>query len=128
MEDIKVGEYVRLARCQGINKIIEIDEETDDLVLDKEIADEWGDETCYIPPEDIEDEIFNHSLDILDLIERGDFVNDYKILDLNKKEDRIMICIAKIGVTEHWITLDRVDIKDIVTKEQFEREKYVVGG
>lgn len=128
MEDIKVGEYVRLARCQGINKIIEIDEETDDLVLDKEIADEWGDETDRICPQDIEEEIANHSLDILDLIEKDDFINGYKVLDFEKKEDRIMICVLKLRSTEHWITLDREDIQDIVTKEQFDREKYVVGG
>ena len=119
--DIKVGEYVRTK--YGIAKVIRDNKDEkayfDNYDIDKEL------DGCNF----INDfEIFNHSSDILDLIEKGDFVNGYKVLDLEKKEDRIMICVLKLKSTEHWITLDRQDIQDIVTKEQHERGKYVVGG
>lgn len=75
-----------------------------------------------------ESEIKSHSENILDLIEVRDFINGLRILDLERKEDTIFACIAKVGVKEIWRTFYKEDIIDIVTKEQFEREKYIVGG
>ena len=68
--EIKVGEYVRLARCQGINKIIDIDEDGF-LILDDNIADEYGDECCQISPQDADEEILKHSFNIKELIENN---------------------------------------------------------
>ncbi len=68
MEDIKVGEYVRLARNQGINKIIDEDDDGF-LILDEIIADEYGDECFEISLQDVDKEIIKHSFNIIDLIE-----------------------------------------------------------
>ena len=68
MEDIKVGEYVRLARNQGINKIIDEDDDGF-LILDEIIADEYGDECFEISLQDVDKEIIKHSFNLIDLIE-----------------------------------------------------------
>ena len=68
MEDIKVGEYVRLARNQGINKIIDEDDDRF-LILDKIIADEYGDECFEISLQDVDKEITKHSFNLIDLLE-----------------------------------------------------------
>lgn len=121
MEDIKVGEYVRTDKG-NIGKVYEIrlgkSKDVKDLYFNIYKLDIglWT-ELSYIK---------KHSFNIIDLIEEGDYVNGYKILDLEKKEDRIMICVLKLRSKEHWITIDIQDIKSIVTKEQFNREKYIL--
>lgn len=65
---IKVGEFVRLARNQGINKIIDEDDDGF-LILDEMIADEYGDECFEISLQDVDSEITKHSFNITDLIE-----------------------------------------------------------
>lgn len=57
------------------------------------------------------------SYDIIDLIEIGDYVNGYKISDING--DLILL--------DGWNTLlENVEIKSIVTREMFEQMKYEV--
>ena len=68
MEDIKVGEYVRLARNKGINKIIDEDDDGF-LILDEIIADEYGDECFEISLQDVDKEITKHSFNLIDLLE-----------------------------------------------------------
>lgn len=121
MEDIRVGEYIRTK--YGIAKVIRDNKDEkayfDNYDIDKEL------DGCNF----INDfEILKHSSDILELIEVRDFINGLRILDLERKEDRILACIAKIGPKEYWQTFYKEDIIDIVTKEQFEHEKYIVGG
>ena len=68
MEDkIEVNEYVRLARNQGINKII--DKEDDRYILESEIADSYGNITWFLYECELEEEIVKHSKQLIDLIE-----------------------------------------------------------
>lgn len=139
MDEIKVGQYVRLARCQGINKIIDIDEDGF-LILDDNIADEYGDECCQISPQDADEEIVNHSFNIIDLIEIGDIVEvvtekDFEGEYTNKLE------VAAVGITDfkgnklneigicgddeiEYVSLK--DIRTILTHEQYERDCYKI--
>lgn len=66
--NIKVGEFVRLARNQGINKIIDEDDDGF-LILDEMIADEYGDECFEISLQDVDSEITKHSFNLIDLLE-----------------------------------------------------------
>lgn len=66
MKDIEVGEYVRLARNQGINKIIDIYDKKYELETD--IANEWGEFTCILEEYQLKDEIINYSKHLIDLI------------------------------------------------------------
>lgn len=63
------------------------------------------------------DDIKNHSKNIIDLIEIGDYVNDQLIVMLkDEKTNKIY--------TDKWI--GNKDIKSIVTKQQFANAKYWV--
>lgn len=112
--DIKVGEYVRTK--YGIAKVIRDNKDEkayfDNYDMDKEL------DGCNF----INDfEILNHSFNIIDLIEVGDYVNGKLIhhTDIRKNSAYIYYGNGKT-FTEYQIT-------SVVTKEQFEREKYVVG-
>lgn len=124
--EIKVGEYVRLARCQGINKIIDIDEDGF-LILDDNIADEYGDECCQISPQDADEEILKHSFNIKELIENKD------ILKVKTKENAILM----IGFDENTIDIKykeiieeienrEYELLEILTHEQYERNCYKI--
>ena len=131
--EIEVGEYVRLARNQGINKIIDEDDDGF-LVLDEIIADEYGEECFEISLQDVDKEIVKHSKNIINLIEVGD------IIEINKEKYEVIFdkSIDKLGVLipnrdcleirhsslEH-IFMEYEDIK-ILTKEQYMQNCYTV--
>ena len=117
---IEVGEYVRLARNQGINKIIDKDDD-DFLILDEIIADEYGDECFEISLQDVDKEIVKHSKNIIDLIEVGDIVNNGYIYEIGNTEDGY-----KWVHNLNGLLLFEKDIKTILTKEQYQANCYTV--
>lgn len=123
MKDIEVGEYVRLARNQGINKIIDIYDKKYELETD--IANEWGEFTCILEEYQLKDEIINYSKHLIDLIEVGDFVNGMKILHI---EDNKLYIEWNNEFDEFTGFLKNKDIKTILTKEQYLANCYKVGG
>lgn len=76
---------------------------------------------CFV----FEDEITNASFNPVDLIEVGDYVNGYKVLFIDKDlgNTKNIKCIDN---SEERACFYEEDIKDIVTKEQFNSCKYVV--
>lgn len=66
------------------------------------------------------------SFNIIDLIEVGDYVNDSKIINVIHKD----ICGNEALDNQHVFTINgeiyEIDIKTIVTKEQFEQMSYKV--
>lgn len=72
--EIKVNEYVRLERNQGINKIIEIEDKR--YILDEDIADEYGDATCVLEEYQLKDEVKKHSPNLIDIIEERRYINN----------------------------------------------------
>ena len=116
MEDkIEVNEYVRLARNQGINKII--DKEDDRYILESEIADSYGNITWFLYECELEEEIVKHSKQLIDLIECGDYVNGELITD--KWDTRVSSIRSNFS---------EEDIKTILTKESYMANCYKVGG
>lgn len=69
-----------------------------------------------------EGKILKASFDIIDLIEPGDFINGYKVTYIDK--DNQIIRVDGFGWGTNIIRKD--NIKNIVTKEQFDSMKYVV--
>lgn len=124
MEDkIEVGEYVRLARNQGINKII--DKENDRYVLESEIADSYGDITFFLYECELKDEIVKHSKQLIDLIEVGDFVNGMEILHIDGNE----LYVEWSNEFEEFTGfLENKDIKTILTKESYMANCYKIRG
>ena len=114
--ELKEGMYVRTHR--GIARIVEKPNISVVVWNDRKViyVDKNG---CPIPASlsfyVFEDEITASSFNIIDVIEIGDYVNGKQVIQKYKD----------------WLdldddTADLKDIKNIVTKEQFEACKYVV--
>ena len=67
--------------------------------------------------------IVNHSKQLIDLIECGDYVNGHLV-----EEVRISCFNSSIFVHEYAIELHENDIKTILTKESYMANCYKVGG
>lgn len=123
MEEIKVGEYVR-TKDGIIDKIFKFDEILNEY---------WCEKGLVIDPENkigthLKD-IVNHSFNIKELIEEGDYVNGQRVLCLKKNNDE---CRDDIGTSyidgiDIYLGYDEADIKTILTHEQYERISYRLG-
>lgn len=71
--------------------------------------------------------IKNHSSNLIDLIQCGDYVNGIKIISIIQQADT-MKTISLCGFDNDYldIKLNNRDIKTVVTKEQFESISYKV--
>lgn len=113
---------MRLARNQGINRIIEIEDKR--YILDTDIADEFGDNTCVLEEYQLKDEVLDHNKNIIDLVEVGDIVHIKDVLH----EDITYIW------SEDYLKALKEDIQNgiklvsIVTKEQMQSIEYKVEG
>ena len=117
--DIKVGEYVRTDKG-NIGKVYEIrlgkSKEYEELyfnILKLDVG--FWTESSYIS---------NHSFDIIDLIEIGDFA---VLEDKNLPPEYIWNIIVRENGTYTINNFENPKIISIVTKEQFDRERYIVG-
>ena len=139
MDKLEVGMYVRtkmgyIARCTYIDKELE-----NIYGFDSAIRRSFGDEYDFIYCDEQKEYIIKASHNIIDLIEEGDYVNgnliemfydcwndeikDYEdILGIAIYDDARMDCITSIR------PLTTLDIKSIVTKEQFESIEYSLEG
>lgn len=106
--EISKIKWITLQRWKGLENTIEAS-----FILE-------NNETLEYPRDN-----FKASNDIIDLIEVGDYVNSYKILFFDKDLGG-KLNIKCINNDEERICFYEEDIKDIVTKEQFESCKYVI--
>lgn len=123
--EIEVGEFVRLARNQGINKIIEI-EDGNRYILDEDIADEYGDFTCVLKKYELDEEVLKHSKNIIDLIEVDDYVNGKRVTDYYFVGTQKVLVLdnEKVTYEENENFVPNLAIKSIITKEQFKSVEY----
>ena len=117
---IEVGEYVRINNdfrliALGIGKVIKINQDTIYVKMNFELPFAFKLEN-----------IAKHSKNLIDLVEDGDYVNGYKIIAINYKENYITIQnINEFG--ENGIkVLQEDEIKTILTKEQIEANCYTL--
>lgn len=117
---IEVGEYVRINNdfriiALGIGKVIKINQDTIYVKMNFELPFAFKLEN-----------IAKHSKNLIDLVEDGDYVNGYKIIAINYKENYITIQnINEFG--ENGIkVLQEDEIKTILTKEQMEANCYTL--
>ena len=117
---IEVREYVRINNdfriiALGIGKVIKINQDTIYVKMNFELPFAFKLEN-----------IAKHSKNLIDLVEDGDYVNGYKIIAINYKENYITIQnINEFG--ENGIkVLQEDEIKTILTKEQMEANCYTV--
>lgn len=124
MKEIEVNEYVRLARNQGINKIIDIYDKKYELETD--IANEWGEFTCILEEYQLKDEIINHSKHLIDLIENKDILKvriDKTIMFFGTDEDTSDIKYKELIEN---IENGEYELLEILTHQQFEANCYKV--
>lgn len=122
--DIEVNEYVRTKN----GYIIRVDENTNIFNL--------GYKEQYIDMETTrygftcEEEIVKHSKQLIDLIEVGDYVNGYRVINvINEGICPSGKCIdIDSSKDSSECTLWEEDIKTILTKEQYMANCYKVGG
>ena len=119
MKEIKVGDFIRTKEGY-VGKILRLgDEFSYDCI--------FGSGDCKYAVSF--HGIVKHSPNIIDLIEVGDYVNGYKVLEKiksNIRENGIHILIFRTHSSETWETFFEDEIESIVTKEQFESMKYEV--
>lgn len=116
MEEIKIREYVR-TKEGNIYKITSYDKETN------KYHSLEGKFWFIIFPRDI----VKHSPNIIDIIECGDYVNGMKVLEVCINSPSGSWLEVDCNKTSEDCTLWNDDIKDVVTKEQFNQMKYIVG-
>jgi len=104
MEEIKVGEYIR-TKSGCIFK-----------------ATEYWLEECYSDRVNIK----KHSKNIIDLIEEDDFVNGELVTKIKEWKSSKDGCF-RYAVTVHCNVIRADEIEDVVTHEQFNQMKYIVG-
>lgn len=113
---MKVGEYARteygISKCI---KVIPIRKNSFMYEFDKEVYEDVN----YLTASELEK--YKSSPNIIDLIEAGDYVNGYKVLNvLDFNDNSKMLSLEKIYDNK----IANEDIKSVVTKEQFEAMEY----
>ena len=82
-----------------------------------------------------EGKILKANFNIIDLIEVGDYINGYPVVDIlecydndTKRKINRIVYIDKAGfeIDNRLTIVGNNDIKDIITKEQFNSMKYVI--
>lgn len=122
MEKIEVGEFVR-TEDGYIGKCQKIDVYYGDVLIRTELK-----RVIY------DFEVANHSFDIKDLVEKGDFVNGYEVDDFdgydeegNYFENDLGIPIyddANMDCIVEYRPIRLMEIKSIVTREMFQKVEY----
>ena len=132
MRDIKVGNFIRTNKGV-IGKLIRIERDDIDISLKWYVFSDGKNEIYVNKPY-----IVNYSQNLIDLIEVGDYVNGYKVLEIAdsiyKNSKRILIYRNEKERYERWIYIQEFDgkiytqddIVEIVTKELFSSVKYEV--
>ena len=118
---LEVGQFVRL-KSGYICKIININDF-------REPNMKYGVEANYL--KDVmfigDDDVVKTSYNIIDLIEIGDYVNGYKVVDIihnnRKLEPSTMVC-CEYG--NNYIGFYNEEIKSVITHEQMEQMVYKV--
>lgn len=122
MEKIEVGEFVRTTDGY-IGKCQKIDVYYGDVLIRTELK-----RIIY------DFEVVNHSFNIKDLVEKGDFVNGYEVDDFdgydeegNYFENDLGIPIyddANMDCIVEYRPIRLMEIKSIVTREMFQKVEY----
>ena len=130
---MNIGDYVRTKRGQ-LHRITDLKKyyENDVLIEDKQLVHIDNHFSGWDLGQ-FKELIVKSSPNIIDLIEVGDYVNGYKVLEIEKDylfdyTEEINVLIVQNGeVYEVAKKIYSDDIKSIVTKEQFESMEYKVG-
>ena len=124
-QEIEIGEYVRskFGEIKRVDKIFYnkktsgIEEYGQLIEKDNEGAESYTVVNAR--------EVLKHSKNIIDLIEIGDYVNGYRVIELIRlSNEEISICVYKNKEYMHCEILKEKDIKTILTYEKYKNNCY----
>lgn len=123
---LEVGMYVRTNKV-GIKKIYKIDNNKTKYKYLYKLKNQDGD-GCIDLGVLCEDDIIKFSYIIIDILEKGDYVNGYKVSLKGYDYAHFVQCDYPVenGTTNHYKFYEQA-IKSVVTKKQFENMTYNVG-
>lgn len=113
VDNLKIGTLVRTSN-NGIKRIDTIFENKTVNKYGYEIGSEWDGKLYSIIK--ITD-IVKHSVDLIDLLEVGDFVNKCRVCEVTKNY---------VYCNDYSIEFRENEIKSIVTKEQFMQSEFCI--
>lgn len=124
--EIKVNEYIRTKRGI-IDKAVKI---LDDYIFleSKFFITEYGESSTFIKKTDV----VKHSPNLIDLIQKDDFVNGDRVVAIDYTEDENGNYVDVLGIMEidddyaYPIELRVINIQEVVTKEMMESITYKV--
>ena len=114
--EIKVGDYVRTTT----GEIAKIEYKNQEYYETDRMVYKFNEFNLYA------ENITKHSHNIIDLIEVGDYVNGYKVIDIVKGFKVIIDKLELDTTTGTYQNIGIKDIKTIVTREQFAGMEYKV--
>lgn len=124
MDVIQEGEYIRT--WDGIKKIIKVNEGRNITYRGKYLVEPQYRNSYSINAK----HILKHSFSIIDLVEVGDYVNGQKIVNITKDpfvKNQIDLWTDRRIPFGHDYEQERFiekEIEDIVTKDQFDKNKF----
>lgn len=123
---LEVGMYVRTNKV-GIKKIYKIDNNKTKYKYLYKLKNQDGD-GCIDLGVLCEDDIIKFSYSIIDILEKGDYVNGCKVSLKGYDYAHFVQCDYPVenGTTNHYKFYEQA-IKSVVTKKQFENMTYNVG-
>jgi len=111
--EIKVGYWIR-DREGHITEIIQT------LSLFKDVELYLGEDGYQYS----DNAIVKHSSNLKDIIQKDDFVNKCRVYEVEEKGITVYQTVENSATDYNWISFD--EIKEVVTKEQFESISYKV--
>ena len=118
--ELKKGMYVRTKK--GIGRVTEYTKHESWGYIVKVL----GQYSCYTHTSNGElSDVIKASYNLIDLIEVGDYVNGEKVTSAEPVDKKDIERYLGFGDYDYYIHTSE-DIKDVVTKEQFDSMKYVV--
>ena len=124
-DKLEVGHFIRTIK--GIGRIEEITEDKTEIYFNCDT----GLTISFIKKDFTQEEMaqyYKHSDSIIDLVEKGDYVNGYKVLDI-LKGFKILVDKLELNTYDGNYYLKQFtnnQIKTILTKEQYENNCYKV--
>lgn len=124
-KELKEGMYVRTAF--GIKRICEINHKAEKWKYLYKLKKQDGD-GCIDLGQLCDDDIINEpSFNVIDLIEVGDYVNGDLVTFISSNPQKNQKGKHRIILNDSYSLFGKYEnIKSIVTKEQFESQKYIV--
>ena len=115
---INVDYYVRTKN--HIRRVVKI--ENDFIYLDKMVRENLENTYDRVYINDVDKYFIKASSKLLDVFKKGDYINGYKVLDIVIDKDiPVFFVDSKRGYIKYS------EIKEILTKELYERERYLIG-